>query len=135
MSLHLNYKRKRKERYKGVPWNCRHAMSSGAADTTLPSLGSSRDHRDSNESLALSAMVSSDIEQRGINLWSTCVFQTAPHKKWPGRRLPFRSHSSHEANFVRYHVRVCVLNYWEECSGSTLNKVRVYHSDSISNHY
>jgi hypothetical protein len=60
-ALHTR-KKKKKERKKDarcgdVPWNCRHVMSSGAGDTTLPSLGSSRDHRDSRESLALSTTV------------------------------------------------------------------------------
>jgi hypothetical protein len=59
MLLHLKYKKKknRKARYEDVPWKCRHAVSSGVVDTTLPSLGSSRDYRDSKESLALSTTV------------------------------------------------------------------------------
>ncbi|KAF8262245.1 hypothetical protein EI94DRAFT_719400 [Lactarius quietus] len=33
-----------------VPWICRHAVSSKGVDTTLPSLGPSRDYRDSEKS-------------------------------------------------------------------------------------
>jgi hypothetical protein len=50
--LHLSYKQE--SELQAYSWKCRHAMSSGAIETTLPNPGYSRDHRDPKESLALS---------------------------------------------------------------------------------
>ena len=52
-----------------VPGKNRHAASSKGDDTTLPSLGVSREQQDSEESLALfRRWRKADIEQRGMSL-------------------------------------------------------------------
>jgi hypothetical protein len=81
---------KKKTRDGVVPWNCRHAMSSGAVDKTLPCLGSSRDYRDSRSHWHCQRRWwRTDIEQRGIMISGENRLLTRPGLKNARRHRPF----------------------------------------------